>query len=61
MKVLRPLSAYLFVTIGLPWLNGAGADPGFAHHAGMVVTGAVGLAVVWQGALSAWAAARSPR
>jgi exosortase K len=32
-----PIAAYLVITLGLPLLNGAGARPGFAQHAAVVV------------------------
>jgi len=42
--LLRSLGVYLAVALGVPWLNGAGADPAFAHHAAVVVATAAALA-----------------
>lgn len=33
-----PLASYLVVALGLPWLRGAGARPGFDHHAWVVLS-----------------------
>lgn len=33
---LFPAACYLVVTLGLPWLNGAGHQPQFGHHAAEV-------------------------
>lgn len=52
-----PLAAYLGIALALPWLRGAGAQPGFDHHAGVVA--ATSLLVT--GLLAAFAAGARDR
>jgi len=51
--LLVPLGCYLAVTVGVPLLNGAGAETGFIEHS-MWVVGACGIIAVSGAAVACW-------
>ena len=57
-SVWTPLACYLAITIVVPWLNGAGDEPMFAHHVTVVATLACGLVAAGAGTCALWKRAR---
>ena len=56
-----PVTAYLAVTLVVPWLGGAGAQPAFWRHAAAVALVAGALAVAWLAVAHATRRGYSPR